>query len=87
MDVQQVKHDKKHRGTNGEEIKELSVIGTEEVKGGRKQKVSVSYTLKASKSNNEKLLDANVISQEQYKIIEDIRIEATKKFIAEQYGL
>lgn len=81
---QEAKHNEKHRTTNGEDIKLVQVEGVEVKK---EPKISVSYTLKACKNNNAKLLKGKVITEEQFNTLEEIRVEATKKFIAQQYGL
>lgn len=58
---------------------------TEKIK--KKQKVSVSYTLKSFKGNNKKLLDGKVITEEEYNKLELIRGNAIKKYIKQEYGL
>ncbi len=89
MTKQEEVQNKKLRGTNGEDIKKLNVKGEEEIKVKKKkeQKVSVSYTLKSFKNNNRKLAECETITPEQYATLEEIRTEATQKYINSEYGL
>lgn len=52
----------------------------------KQKKVSVSYTLKACKKNNDKLLYAGVITNAEWSKLETIRENALKQWINKEYG-
>lgn len=51
----------------------------------KKQKVSVSYTLKSLGNNITKLLNAKMISKEEAKIMNEIKKKAVTKYIEESF--
>ena len=82
---------KKTYDTNGKPITEVKVKNEEAVtiepRVKKVQKVSISYTLKSFKGNNDKLFKANVINSEMYDKLEAMRIEATNEHIRKEFGL
>lgn len=63
--------------------KQENVKTTEKMETVKKQKVSISYLLRATKENIEKLKDQELITEEEYKTMIAIRVKAMHKWMGE----
>lgn len=69
---------------NQEQINEIVVVGAEEVKPTtekKKQKVSISYTLKSFKENIRKLVTEKIITVEDGEALKQIHRKAVEHWI------
>ncbi len=89
---QEQAQDKKNRSTNGETItemknKQLNVDTQEEPKEKKKQKVSISYTLKSFGENIKKLEENKIINIEDAKVLKEIHKKAIQYWIGTQFEI
>ncbi len=67
-----------------DKVEEVEVVGAEEVVV-KKQKVSVTYTLKAFRKNIEKLNEMGLIDKEEVKMLDKIREKIIRKWTENEF--
>lgn len=69
--------------TFNKKMESVTIENEKEMETVKKQKVSISYLLRSTKENIEKLKDQELITEEEYKTMTSIRVKAMHKWMGE----
>ncbi len=76
----------KLRGLNKEVKRKDIDVKVEEIKEKKKQKVSISYTLKSNKANIIKFEENKIATKEEVEVLKKIHEDMYKRWIGDKFG-